>query len=168
MHVRLNAEGAEAKLYGLNVLSGKQHHDNHVHVDHAEPHGTSQQYFKGVLGGNAHLVFTGRIHVHPDAQKTNAYQLNRHLLLSPQAAVDSRPQLEIFADDVRCTHGAAIGQLDDEMLFYMKSRGLPESLARHMLTHGFASDLLENLSNEALRSALESLLSEALRRVEAR
>ncbi len=165
LRVRLDAEGANAQIRGLDLLHGQQHADNHLLIDHAKPNGSSQQFFKGVLADSAHLVFTGRIHVHPDAQKTNAYQLNKHLLLSEKAGVDSRPQLEIFADDVRCTHGAAIGQLDDEMLFYLKSRGLPENIARKMLTLGFAHDVLENINDANMKARLETVLSDQLQKL---
>ncbi|MGH9286552.1 MAG: Fe-S cluster assembly protein SufD, partial [Acidimicrobiales bacterium] len=134
--LKFGGGGARGALSGLYVVGGHQHVDNHVTVDHAVPHCSSRQLYKGVLDGHARAVFNGRIIVRPHAQKTDANQTNKHLLLSDGVEVDSKPQLEIFADDVKCTHGAAEGQLAPEALFYLKSRGLGEETARALLTYG--------------------------------
>ena len=139
-------------------MGGRQHVDHHVTVDHAVPRCASRQLFKGVLDGTARAVFNGRILVRPDAQKTDATQTNKHLLLSDGVEVDSKPQLEIFADDVKCTHGAAEGQLAPEALFYLKSRGLGEASARALLTYGFAHEVLERVAVEPLQAYLDRLL----------
>jgi Fe-S cluster assembly protein SufD len=154
----LAGEGARAAVNGLYVVGGRQHVDHHVTVDHAVPRGTSRQLFKGVLDGTSRAVFNGRIVVRPDAQKTDATQTNKHLLLSDGVEVDSKPQLEIFADDVRCTHGAAEGQLAPEALFYLKSRGIGAETARALLTYGFAREVLERVAVEPLRAYLDRLL----------
>jgi Fe-S cluster assembly protein SufD len=151
-------EGARGAINGLYVVGGRQHVDHHVTVDHAVPRCASRQLFKGVLDGTARAVFSGRVIVRPDAQKTDATQTNKHLLLSDGVEVDSRPQLEIFADDVKCTHGAAEGQLVPEALFYLKSRGLGEETARTLLTYGFAHEVLERVTVEPLEAYLHRLL----------
>jgi Fe-S cluster assembly protein SufD len=132
-------------------------------VDHAKPQGTSRQLYKGVLDGNARGVFNGRIIVRPGAQRTDAHQTNKNLLLSDGVEVDSKPQLEIFADDVKCSHGAADGQLAADAIFYLKSRGLAEATARTLLTYGFASDVLGRIRADAIRTRLEALLMARLR-----
>ena len=144
------------------MVDGKQHVDNHLCIDHAVPHCTSWEYFKGVYDDNARGVFSGRINVHKDAQKTDAKQTNMSLLLSDRALVDSKPQLEIFADDVKCTHGATIGQLDDEALFYLRSRGMSREAARSLLVFGFCRECLEEIKLEPLKKQLESLVFERL------
>jgi Fe-S cluster assembly protein SufD len=151
-------EGARGAINGLYVVGNRQHVDHHVTVDHAVPRCASRQLFKGVLDGTARAVFNGRIIVRPNAQKTDATQTNKHLLLSDGVEVDSKPQLEIFADDVKCTHGAAEGQLAPEALFYLKSRGLGEETARALLTYGFAREVLERVAVEPLRAYLDRLL----------
>ncbi|HEX9820133.1 MAG TPA: Fe-S cluster assembly protein SufD [Methylomirabilota bacterium] len=156
-------EEARGAVNGLYVVGGRQHVDHHVTVDHAVARCASQQLFKGVLDGTARAVFNGRIVVRPDAQKTDAIQTNKHLLLSDGVEVDSKPQLEIFADDVKCTHGAAEGQLAPEALFYLRSRGLEEATARALLTYGFAREVLERVTVEPLRGYLDSLLVARLR-----
>jgi Fe-S cluster assembly protein SufD len=158
VHALLDAEGAECTLNGLYMVDGRQHVDFHTNVEHARPRGTSREYFKGVLGGRARGVFNGRVHVHPGAQKTDSEQSNKNLLLSRDAEVDTKPELEIYADDVKCSHGATVGQLDPEMLFYLRARGIDEGLARGMLTFGFAQDIVERMSLQAVRSHLEELL----------
>jgi Fe-S cluster assembly protein SufD len=150
--------GARGDLNGLYVVGGQQHVDHHVTVDHAVPRCTSRQLFKGVLDGRAHAVFNGRIVVRPDAQKTDAAQTNKHLLLSDGVEVDSKPQLEIFADDVRCTHGAAEGQLAPEALFYLKTRGIGDERARALLTYGFAREVLERVAVGPLQASLDRRL----------
>jgi Fe-S cluster assembly protein SufD len=155
--------GARGSLNGLYVVGGRQHVDHHVTVDHAVPRCASRQLFKGVLDGHAHAVFNGRIVVRPDAQKTDAAQTNKHLLLSDGVEVDSKPQLEIFADDVKCTHGAAEGQLAPEALFYLKTRGIGDGPARALLTRGFAREVLERVAVGPLQAYLERRLLAHLR-----
>ncbi|MGH7331492.1 MAG: Fe-S cluster assembly protein SufD [Candidatus Rokuibacteriota bacterium] len=156
--VRFGGEGGRAALSGLYVVGGRQHVDNHVTVDHAVPRCSSQQLYKGVLDGSSRAVFNGRIIVRPDAQKTDANQTNKHLLLSDGVEVDSKPQLEIFADDVRCTHGAAEGQLAPEALFYLRSRGLGEASARALLTYGFAREVVDRIAVAPIQAHLDRLL----------
>ncbi len=158
LNVSLDAEGAECSLYGLYVTGGRQHIDNHTRVDHRKPHGTSREFYKGVLGGRSRAVFNGQVYVHPHAQHTDAQQSNNNLLLSADAEIDTKPQLEIYADDVKCAHGATVGQLDEHMLYYMRSRGIEERRARAMLTYGFAHDLIENMPLAPIREAIEHLL----------
>ena len=156
--VQFRGERARAALRGVYVVGGHQHVDTHVTVDHAVPRCSSQQLYKGVLDGRARAVFNGRILVRPDAQKTDANQTNKHLLLSDTVEVDSKPQLEIFADDVKCTHGAAEGQLAPEALFYLQSRGLGEAAARTLLTYGFAREVLERIEPAPLQAYIERAL----------
>jgi len=151
----LDGEGAECVLNGLYLATGRQHIDNHTVIDHAKPHCSSREFYKGVLGGASHGVFNGKILVRRDAQKTDAKQTNKNLLLSEEALVDTKPQLEIHADDVKCTHGATIGQLDDDALFYLRSRGIGEEKARSVLVHAFASDVVERIPVEPVRMGLE-------------
>jgi Fe-S cluster assembly protein SufD len=158
----LDAEGAECYLNGLFVAAGRQHVDNHTMLDHAKPHCTSRELYKGILGGSGTGVFNGKIVVRKDAQKTNAFQSNRNLLLSEHAAVNTKPQLEIYADDVRCTHGATVGQLDREALFYMQSRGIAAAQARRLLTHAFAGEVLDRMRWQPVRSRLEDELHRIL------
>ncbi len=154
LSVVLAEEGAECVLDGLYLGTGERVVDNHSLVDHAVPHGTSRQLYKGVLGGTSRGVFRGRVIVRPGAQKTNASQSNQNLLLADGAEIDSKPQLEIYADDVKCSHGSAIGRLDENALFYLRSRGLDEREARGLLTQGFAAQVLNALTSEALREVL--------------
>ena len=154
----LDGEGCECALYGLSIVSGTGHVDNHLIVDHAKPHCDSREFFKNVLDDRGRAVFSGRIVVREDAQKTDAKQTNMSLLLSEEAQVESQPQLEIFADDVKCTHGATIGQISDEAVFYLRARGLNEKAARSMLIHAFARESLDTLRVESLRDQLDELL----------
>ncbi len=154
----LDGEGAHATLDGVYLADGTDLVDNHTSIDHAVAHCTSHELYKGILGGQAKAVFNGRILVRPDAQKTDAKQTNRALLLSDDAQINSNPQLEIFADDVKCTHGAAVGQLDEEALFYLQARGLTPAQARDMLLHAFAGEVLGEISVPELRIALEHRL----------
>jgi len=154
----LDAEGIECILNGLYLTQGSQHIDNHTFLDHAKPHCSSREYYKGVLSGRSHGVFNGKILVRKDAQKTDAKQTNKNLLISEEALVDTKPQLEIHADDVRCTHGATIGQLDEDALFYLRSRGLGQEDARSLLIHAFATDLIERIPVLPVRTGLECLL----------
>ncbi|SAL85768.1 cysteine desulfurase activator complex subunit SufB [Caballeronia arvi] len=156
--VSLNAEDAQATLNGLYLVGGRQHVDHHTRIDHAKPRGTSREYYRGVLDGAARGVFNGKVVVHPDAQKTDTHQANHNLLLSPDAEIDTKPQLEIFADDVKCTHGATVGQLDENQLFYLRARGVEEPMARALLTYAFASDIVEGVGLDSLRRWLEGLL----------
>jgi Fe-S cluster assembly protein SufD len=151
----LGGEGAHVALDGVYLVDGDRLVDNHTTIDHAVPHCTSHELYKGILDGKAKAVFNGRIIVREDAQKTDSKQTNRALLLSDDAVINSNPQLEIFADDVKCTHGAAIGQLDDEAMFYMRARGLTERDARYMLIHAYAGEVLEGITIEPLRQQLE-------------
>jgi Fe-S cluster assembly protein SufD len=163
-NVDLDGEGAECALLGLYVATGRQHVDNHTRIDHRRPRGTSREIYKGVLGGRARAVFSGKVYVHPHAQKTDAQQSNKNLLLSRDAEVDTKPQLEIYADDVKCAHGATVGQLDEQMLFYLRSRGIDEASARGMLTYGFVRDLVERMDLAAVRERTERAVADKLRR----
>lgn len=159
---RLGAEGCDARLSGLYVGSGRQHIDHHTRIDHASPRGTSRELYKGVLDDAARAVFNGRVIVRPDAQRTDALQSNRNLLLSDDAEVDTKPQLEIWADDVKCAHGATVGQLDADQLHYLRARGIAEGDARALLIRAFAADALAGIEHRPLLARLESLLPGAL------
>jgi Fe-S cluster assembly protein SufD len=159
---RLLGPGADCTLDGLFVADGEQLMDTHTRIDHATPHGTSRELYKGILDGRSRGVFHGRIVVRKDAQKTDAHQSNRNLLLSKDALVNSTPQLEIFADDVKCKHGSTTGQLDPLQLFYLQSRGLSAQAARSLLTYAFASDLVARIGVPVVRSSLERFLQERL------
>ena len=160
----LDGEGAECTLNGLYLADGDRLVDNHTTIDHAKAHCPSHEIYKGILGGHARAVFNGKIIVRQDAQKTDAKQTNRALLLTDHAVINTKPQLEIFADDVKCTHGAAIGQLDEDALFYLRARGLTFFEARDMLIHAFAGEILDRVRIEPLRRALEAELYEQLAR----
>ena len=162
LHCVLNGEGAQATLGGLFMGRGSQHVDEHVHVEHSKPHGTSRQLYRGVLDGASHGVFSGKVVVRPDAQKTDAQQTNNNLLLSDDARIDTKPQLEIYADDVKCAHGATSGRLNEEALFFLRSRGLGEREARALLTYAFAAELIETVEPQALREALSGLVQARL------
>ncbi len=154
----LGAEGGDCTLNGLYVVAGRQHVDNHTVIDHASPRCTSRELYKGVLDGKSRGVFDGTIIVRQDAQKTDARQTNKNLLLSGEALVETNPRLEIRADDVKCTHGATIGQLDEDAVFYLRSRGVGQEAARSMLTHAFVNDILDRLKAAPLRAGLECLM----------
>ena len=158
LNVRLDAEGAECTLNGLFLGSGSQLLDNHTRIDHAKPHGTSRELYKGIMDGKSRGIFHGTIVVHPDAQKTDAMQTNKNLLLSREALVNSEPALEIFADDVKCRHGSTIGQLDAAAMFYLRSRGIGEKDARDLLVYAFASDVASRIRVAPLRSLVERQL----------
>ncbi|HZP24947.1 MAG TPA: Fe-S cluster assembly protein SufD [Terriglobales bacterium] len=162
VHPVLNGEGGECLINGLFIGTGKQHLDNYMLVEHAQPHCGSRQFYNGILDGQAHGVFHGRIIVHKDAQKTDAKQTNRNLLLSDDAQIDTKPQLEIYADDVRCTHGATIGQIEENALFYLRSRGIDERSARKLLLLAFASECLDRMKEESVRGYLEELINRHL------
>jgi Fe-S cluster assembly protein SufD len=150
----LDGEGAESHLYGLYVIAGRQHVDNHTIIDHAKPHCPSREVYKGVLDGKAQGVFNGKIIVRPDAQKTDSKQSNKNLLLSEDAIINTKPQLEIYADDVKCTHGATVGQIDPEAVFYLRSRGIGAQEAKKLLTFAFANDVMERIKYQPLREQL--------------
>jgi Fe-S cluster assembly protein SufD len=162
----LDGEGIDCTLNGLYVARGAQLIDNHTTIDHAMPQCSSHEIYKGILGDRSRAVFNGKIIVRPDAQKTNAKQTNKALLLSDEANINSKPELEIFANDVKCTHGAAIGQLDDAAMFYLRSRGLGVSESRAMLVHAFAGDILNRVKIAPVREYLESILTARLPHVE--
>ena len=163
LSVELEGEGSECSLYGLYMTNQGQHVDNQVLVNHIAPHTTSEQVYKGVLNGRSRGVFHGSITVQQTAQKTNAQQSDKNLLLSDEAEVDTKPALWIYADDVRCGHGAACGKLDDGALFYLRSRGIDEATARRMLVHGFANEVLDHVTLTPLRVHLEQLITGTLR-----
>jgi Fe-S cluster assembly protein SufD len=158
----LDGEGITSTLNGLYVGEGRQHIDNHTFIDHAMPHCESHELYRGILKDTAKGVFSGKIMVRKDAQKTDAKQSNNCLLLSDDAQIDAKPQLEIYADDVKCTHGATIGQLDDEAIEYLRSRGIPRKKAIEMLTYAFAEEIIISIDDAAFRSKLESRLLESL------
>ena len=163
LSVALEGEGSECTLYGLYMTNHGQHVDNQVLIEHIAPHTTSEQVYKGVLNGKSRGVFHGSITVQQTAQKTNAKQTDKNLLLSDEAEVDTKPALWIYADDVRCGHGAACGKLDDGALFYLQSRGIDEATARRMLVHGFANEVLDHVGLTPLRVHLEQLIHATLR-----
>lgn len=161
-HMVMEAEYGESHLYGLYLLKGKTLVDNHTVVDNVKPHCYSNELYKGVITDEATGVFNGKIFVRPDAQKTNAYQSNKNLLLGEAASMNTKPQLEIFADDVKCSHGCTIGRLDEEALFYLQSRGIPEKSAQSLLLHGFTSDILEKILLEPIREFAEASIHRRL------
>lgn len=158
IHGQLAAEGAEIIMDGLYMTNGKQHVDNHTRVDHLKPNTYSSENYRGVLNGRSRAVFNGKVVVHPQAQKIEAYQNNANLLLSDDAEIDTKPELEIYADDVKCSHGATVGQLDENMLFYLRSRAIDEETARSLLTYAFADEVLSNISLAPVRNQLEYLI----------
>ena len=158
VHPVLAGEGGECLINGLFVGDGKQHLDNYMHVEHASPHCSSRQFYNGILDGHSHGVFHGRIVVHKDAQKTDAKQTNRNLLLSDDAQIDTKPQLEIYADDVKCTHGATIGQIEENALFYLRSRGIDEVSARRFLLRAFAGECVDRMKPGPARDHAEHLV----------
>ena len=155
IYTTLDGEGAGATLNGLYMLDGEQHCDHQTKIEHAQPNCFSRELSKGVLDGASHGVFNGKVYVDPIAQKTDGKQTNKVLLLSERAQVDTKPQLEIFADDVKCTHGATVGRVDETALFYMKSRGVNKELARRLLTYAFAAEVLETIEIDRVRQELE-------------
>ena len=153
--VTMDHEGASCSVDGLYMVDGSQHTDTHSVIDHRQPHCTSRQLYKGILDGKSRAVFNGKVFVRHGAQQTDAQQTNKNLLLSSEAQIDTKPQLEIYADDVKCTHGAAVGQLDDDELFYLESRGINPSLAKNMLTYGFAEEVIERIKIESIKRELD-------------
>jgi Fe-S cluster assembly protein SufD len=162
VHPVLAGEGGECLINGLFVGNGSQHLDNYMYVEHASPHSSSRQFYNGILDDAAHGVFHGRIVVHKNAQKTDAKQTNRNLLLSDDAQIDTKPQLEIYADDVKCTHGATIGQIEENALFYLRSRGIDEISARRLLLTAFANECVERMSPGVARSHAARLVEDHL------
>ena len=160
--VSLRAENCLSTLNGLFLAGGTQHMDTHTWMEHREPNCESHELYKGILDDRASGVFSGYIHVYEDAQKTDAYQSSKNLLLSDKAKLESQPQLEIYADDVKCSHGSTIGQLDKEALFYMQSRGIPAPRARTMLIRAFAGDVTDRLTIDAVRDRVDKLITERL------
>jgi Fe-S cluster assembly protein SufD len=158
IRVALAHEGAECHVDGLYLVATGQHADTHSLIDHIAPHCASHQLYKGILDGKARAVFNGKVFVHRDAQQTDAQQTNKNLLLSPDARVDTKPQLEIFNDDVKCSHGATVGQLEEEELFYLLSRGLHPELARNLLTYGFAEELVEKIKLASIKAQLDEAI----------
>ena len=156
IELKFTAEGGEAWVDGLYMLDGEQHSDTHSTIDHAVPNCISHQTYKGVLDGRSRGVFNGKVFVRENASGTDAQQQNKNLLLSNDARVDTKPQLEIFNDDVKCSHGATVGQLEDEEMFYLLTRGLPETLARNLLTYGFAEEVINKIEIEAIKSDLDA------------
>ncbi|NGM60818.1 Fe-S cluster assembly protein SufD [Sphingobacterium sp. SGG-5] len=162
INVRLDAENVESHLYGVNLLADRQLVDNHTVVDHMKPHCESYEWYKNIPQDEATAVFNGKIFVREDAQKTNAFQQNNNLLLGEKSAVYTKPQLEIFADDVKCSHGCTMGQFDNEALFYLRSRGISEESARVLLVHAFAFDVTSRFSNDAVQAYVEDLVEKGL------
>ena len=162
IRAKLAGEGLECILNGLYLTRGEQLADHHMIVEHAQPHCASHEYFNGILDDKSKGVFHGRIYVHPIAQKTDAKQTNKNLLLSDDARANTKPQLEIYADDVKCTHGATIGQLNDESIFYLRSRGIDTDMARQMLIHAFAGEIIERIQCEPAREVIDKLVWERL------
>ena len=153
--VVMDHDGAETSVDGLYMVDGNQHSDTHSVIDHKSPHCTSHQLYKGILDGNGRAVFNGKVFVRKGAQKTDAIQTNKNLLLSDKAHVDTKPQLEIFADDVKCAHGAAVGQIDPDQLFYLETRGIGHELGRGLLTYGFAEEVVQKIKIESIRAELD-------------
>lgn len=158
LNIVLNGEGADTILNALYSIYGEQHVDNHTSVDHHVPNCTSNQLYKGILNNASRAVFNGKVFVRSIAQQTNSYQLNKNLLLGNDCRVDTKPQLEIFADDVKCTHGATIGQLDENEMFYLQTRCIPRNLATKMLVHGFVDDLFSTIKNNNIRQKVDALM----------
>lgn len=163
---KLDGENIETHYFGFYLGKENQHIDNHTFVDHAKPNSMSNELYKGILDDNARGVFNGKIIVRQDAQKTNAYQQNKTVLLSADARVDAKPQLEIFADDVKCTHGATVGHLDEEAEFYIRSRGVPSDLAKSILIRAFAADVIDEIKIDELKEQINHLIFEELHRQE--
>ncbi|MBI2985682.1 MAG: Fe-S cluster assembly protein SufD [Deltaproteobacteria bacterium] len=155
----LDGEGCECALNGLYIASGEQHIDNHTRIDHVKPHGTSRELYKGILDGRSRGVFNGKIYVHKTAEKSDAKQTNNNLLLSRDALIDTKPQLEIYNNDVKCSHGSTIGRLDQDSIFYLRSRGIGVEAARNLLTYAFASDVINRIKVGPMREQLDQLLT---------
>lgn len=162
LNIKLDGENSNGYMYGLYLLNGKTHVDNHTTVDHAKPHAYSNELYKGVMDGKSTGIFNGKIFVRQDAQKTNAFQSNRNVLLSDEATVNTKPQLEIWADDVKCSHGATTGQIDEEALFYLQSRGISKDSAKAMLMIAFASEIVQVIKIKEIKEHVEHLIADLL------
>ena len=162
LNIKIDGEGCETQLYGLYLLNGKSHVDNHTLVDHAKANSFSNELYKGILDDKSTGVFNGKVFVRQDAQKTNAFQSNKNILLSNDATVNTKPQLEIFADDVKCSHGATTGQIDEEALFYLRSRGIDEGRAKALLIHAFVGEILDKIKISDLKEYVEKVIGERL------
>lgn len=162
LQLSLDGEGIESHMYGLYLITGDTMADNHTVVDHRKPNSFSNEIYKGIMDGNSKGVFNGKIYVRPQAQKTNAFQANRNILLSDKATVNTKPQLEIWADDVKCSHGCTTGQLDEEAMFYLQTRGINKETARAMMLYAFAIEILNNVNHPELKAYFDQLVSERL------
>lgn len=162
IHSQLLGEQSHVTLDGLYLVTGDQHVDNHTRIDHAVPNTTSDEVYKGVLDGKSHAVFNGKVFVHQDAQKTDSSQSNKNLLLSRSSEIDTKPELEIYADDVKCAHGSTVGQIDQQQLFFLRARGLDETAARSLLTYAFAVDVLQRIKSEPIRQGLSNVIEKRL------
>ncbi len=162
IHGVLNGTNGEISLNGLNLLKGQQHGDTTILIEHAAPHCRSNQFYRTLLGDAAHGVFQGKVHVHQIAQKTDGYQLSNAILLSDKAIMDTKPELEIYADDVKCSHGATTGRLNEEPMFYLRSRGLPEAEARLLLVRAFVDEVVDKIGDESLQDMVFPLVEEWL------
>jgi Fe-S cluster assembly protein SufD len=162
LHLALDGEGIESHMFGLYLLENNTLADNHTVVDHKKPNSFSNELYKGIMDGNSKGIFNGKIYVRPNAQKTNAFQANRNILLTDKATVNTKPQLEIWADDVKCSHGCTTGQLDEEAMFYLQTRGINKESARAMMLYAFAGEILDNVPHAELKGYLDQLVSERL------
>ena len=162
-HVDLDGEGADTQIYGLYLIDKTQHVENYLKVNHNVPHCTSNEKFKGVLDEEASAVFNGHVYVAKNAQKTNAYQNNSNIILTPKAKINSQPFLEIYADDVKCSHGTSTGQLDQEAMFYMRQRGISKANARILLMYAFAAEVSNHIGNEMLHEHIDDMIKRRLR-----
>ena len=163
VHVNINGTNCDANIYGLYLVDKEQHVDNQVYIDHLKPHSISNELFKGIIDDQAKAVFNGHVKVHKDAQKTNAFQINKNILLTDKAVVNTKPFLEIYADDVKCSHGATVGQLDANAMFYIRSRGISEENARMLLMYAFAAEVINKIAIQALRYRIDDLVKKRLR-----
>lgn len=164
LHLSLDGEGIDSHMYGLYLIGKNTLADNHTVVDHKQPNSFSNELYKGIIDDSARGVFNGKIFVRPNAQKTNAFQANRNILLGDKAIVNTKPQLEIWADDVKCSHGCTTGQLDEEALFYLRARGISKETAKAMVLYAFAGELLETIKDSAIRAYIDRIISERLHR----
>ena len=162
IHSQLLGEAAHVVMDGLYLLNNEQHVDNHTRIDHAVPNTTSEELYKGILDDNSHGVFNGKVIVHKEAQKTDANQQNHNLLLSRGCEIDTKPEMEIYADDVKCGHGSTVGQLNADHLFFLRARGLDEVTARSLLTYAFAVDVLDRIPSETIRQGLSAIIEQRL------
>lgn len=162
LHLSLNGEGIESHMYGLYLLAGQTVADNHTVVDHRKPNSFSNEMYKGIMDGQSKGIFNGKIFVRPQAQKTNAFQANRNILLTDKASVNTKPQLEIWADDVKCSHGCTSGQLDEEAVFYLRTRGLSKETAQAMMLYAFAAEIITRVKHPVLKAYMDGLISERL------